>query len=40
MRNAYKILGRKPVGEKPLGRLARRWEEDVGMDFNEMGWWV
>jgi hypothetical protein len=36
MRNAYKILvgkGRK----KPLGRLRRRWEDDIKMDLRELG---
>jgi hypothetical protein len=36
MRNAYKVLVRKPEGERPLGRPRRRWEDNIRMDFREM----
>jgi len=38
MRNAYKILVGKPEGKKPLGRPSRRWEDNIRMDFKEIGW--
>jgi hypothetical protein len=37
MRNAYKILIRKPEGKRPLGRCRHRWE-DIKMDLGEIGW--
>jgi hypothetical protein len=33
MRNAYKILVRKPEGKKPLGKPRRRWEDNIKIDF-------
>jgi hypothetical protein len=36
-RNAYKILVGKPEGKRPLGRLRRRWVDNVKMDLKEMG---
>jgi hypothetical protein len=36
IRNAYKILVRKPEGKRPLGSLRRRWECNIGMDLT---WW-
>jgi hypothetical protein len=38
MRNAYRILIRKPVGKKPLGRPEHRWEDNIRMDLGEIGW--
>jgi len=40
MRNAYKILDRSPAGKRPLGRLTRRWEDNIRMDLREIGWEV
>jgi hypothetical protein len=37
-RGAYRILVGKPEGKGPLGRLRRRWEDNINMDFQEMGW--
>jgi hypothetical protein len=37
-RNAYRILGGKPEGERQLGRPRRRWEDNIGMDVREIGW--
>jgi hypothetical protein len=31
IRNAYRILVRKPLRKCPLGRLRRRWEDDIKM---------
>jgi hypothetical protein len=28
----------KPEGKKPLGRLRRRWVENIKMDLREIGW--
>jgi len=38
MRNAYKILVKKPEGKKPLGRSRRRWEDNISMYIREIGW--
>ena len=27
----------KPEGKKPLGRPRRRWEDNIKMDFQEVG---
>jgi hypothetical protein len=37
-RGAYKILVGKPEGKKPLGRPRRRWEDNIKMDPQAMGW--
>jgi len=37
-RSAYRILVGKPEGKKPLGRPRRRWEDNIKMDFQEVGW--
>ena len=37
-RIAYKVLIGKPDGKRPLGRPRRRWEENIRMDLNEMGY--
>jgi hypothetical protein len=39
-RNAYRFWGGKPEGKRPLGRLRRRWEDNIKMDLREMGWVV
>jgi hypothetical protein len=38
MRNAYKILVRKPEGRRARGRPRRRWEDNIRMDLKEIGW--
>jgi hypothetical protein len=38
MRNSYKIIVGNPEGKRPLGRLWRRWEENIEMDLREIGW--
>jgi hypothetical protein len=38
MRNANKILVGKPEGRRPLGRLRRRWEDNIRIDLWEIGW--
>jgi hypothetical protein len=38
MRNAYKILVEKPEGEKLLGRVRCRWEDNIRMYLTKIGW--
>ena len=33
----FKILTRKPTGNRPLGRPRRRWEDNIGMNLKEIG---
>jgi hypothetical protein len=35
---AYRILVGRPEGRRPLGRPRRRWEDNIKMDLQEMGW--
>jgi hypothetical protein len=37
MRSGYKIFIIKAEGKRPHGRLRHEWEENVQMDFVEMG---
>jgi hypothetical protein len=37
-RNAYRILGGKPDGKRPLGRPRRRWVDNIKIDLREIGW--
>jgi hypothetical protein len=36
-RNAFKILTGKRRGKRPLGRPKRRWEDNIRIDFKEIG---
>jgi hypothetical protein len=36
--NAYRILVGKPEGKRPLGRLRRRWVDNIKMNLVEVGW--
>jgi hypothetical protein len=36
-KNAYKALTRKLEGKEVTGRHRRSWEDNVNMDFKEMG---
>jgi hypothetical protein len=36
-RNVYRLLVRKPEGERPLGRPRRRWIDNIKMDLLEIG---
>jgi hypothetical protein len=38
-RNAYKILVRKPDGNRPLRRPRHRCKDDIRVDLNEIGWY-
>jgi hypothetical protein len=37
VRCAYNILVGMPEGRRPLGRLRRRWEDNIKMDLMEIG---
>jgi hypothetical protein len=37
-RGAYRILVGRPVGRRPLGRRRRRWEYNIKMGLQEVGW--
>jgi hypothetical protein len=36
--NAYRVLVGKPEAKRPLGRLRRRWVDNIKMDLREIGW--
>jgi hypothetical protein len=36
-RGVYRILVGKPEEKRPLGRSRRRWEDNIRMDFQEVG---
>jgi len=37
-RGVYTVLVGKPEGKKPLGRPRHRWEDNIKMDLQEVGW--
>jgi hypothetical protein len=37
VRGAYKILVGRSERRRPLGRSRRRWEDNIKMDFREIG---
>jgi hypothetical protein len=37
-RGAYRILVGSPEGRRQLGRPKRRWEDNIKMDLQEVGW--
>jgi len=37
-RGIYRILVGKPVAKRPLGRPRHRWENNIKMDLQEVGW--
>ena len=37
-RGAYRVLVGKPEGKRPLGRPRRRWEDNIKMDLQEVGY--
>jgi hypothetical protein len=37
-RNANRLMVEKPEGMRPLGRLRRRWLDNIKMDLVEIGW--
>jgi len=36
-RGVHRVLMGKPEGKRPLGRPRRRWEDNIKMDFQEVG---
>ena len=36
-RNAFRVLVGKSERKRPLGRLQRRWEDNITMDLREVG---
>ena len=36
-KSAFEILSGIPTGKIPLGRPRRRWEDNIRMNFKEMG---
>ena len=37
-RGAYRVLVGKPEGKRPLGRPRLRWENNIKMDLQGVGW--
>ena len=37
-RGVHRVLVRKSEGKRPLGRPRLRWEDNIKMDLQEMGW--
>jgi hypothetical protein len=37
MGNECKVVVGKPGGRRPNGRLGHRWEDNIKMDFREVG---
>jgi len=37
-RGVYRVLVGKPEGKRPLGIPSHRWEENIKMDLQEVGW--
>jgi hypothetical protein len=36
-RGVYRVLVGRTEGKRPLGRPRRRWEDNIKMDFKEIG---
>ena len=36
-RGVYRVFVGKPEGKRPLGRPRRRWEDNIKMDLQEVG---
>jgi hypothetical protein len=37
-RGAYRVLVGRPEVRRPLGRPRRRWEDNIKIDLQEVGW--
>ena len=37
-RCVYRVVVRKPEGKRPLGIPRRRWEDNIKMNLQEVGW--
>jgi len=38
MNEAYRVMVGKLEGKRPLRRPSRRWEDNIKMDLQEVGW--
>ena len=36
-KSVFKFLTGKPTGKRPYGKPRRRWEDNIRMDFDEIG---
>jgi hypothetical protein len=36
-KGVYRVLVRRTKGKRPLGRLRRRWEDNIKLDLQEVG---
>jgi hypothetical protein len=36
-RGVYRVLVEKPEGKRPLGRPRRRWEDNIKLDLQDVG---
>jgi len=39
-RGAYRVMVEKPEEKTQLGRPGLRWEDNIKMDLQELGWWA
>ena len=39
-RGLYRVLAGRPEGKNPLGRPRRRWEDNIKLDLQEVGWGI
>jgi hypothetical protein len=39
-RDVYGVLVGKPEGKRPDGKPRRKWEDNIKMDLQEVGWAV
>jgi hypothetical protein len=37
-RSAYRVLVGRPEGRRPLGRCRHRWDDNIKMDLQGVGW--
>jgi len=37
-RGFYRILVRRPEGRRPIGSPRHRWEDNIKMDLQDVGW--
>jgi hypothetical protein len=37
-RGAYRIVVGRPEGRRPLGKTRRRWEDNIKIGLQEVGW--
>jgi hypothetical protein len=37
-RGVYRLLVGKPEGKRPLGRPRHKWEDNIKLDVQEVGW--